>query len=116
MTILPSQIYSLIEVKEGDTARILYDTLSLAGQAIPLTNATVSLWWWNPDENTRTEKSATIVSATSGSVSYQLTSDDVAEPGVRLLEWSVTFQNGSVLRVPTGKYIKLNIIGDLVDE
>jgi len=115
MTITPAQVYSLVEVKEGDTARILYDTLTLAGQAVPLTNATVSLWWYNPADNTRTEKSATIVSAVSGSVSYQLTTDDVSEPGVRFLEWSVEFQNGKVLRLPTNSYIKLNIIGDIED-
>lgn len=113
MTITPAQVYSVITVKEGDNARILYDTLTLGGQPVPLTNATVSLWWYDTVEDTRTEKSATIVSDVSGSVSYQLTTDDVSEPGVKLLEWSIQFQNGKTLRLPTEGYIKLNISGDL---
>jgi hypothetical protein len=115
MTITPAQVYSVITVKEGDNARILYDTLTLGGQPVPLTNATVSLWWYDTVEDTRTEKSATIVSDVSGSVSYQLTTDDVSEPGVKLLEWSIQFQNGKTLRLPTEGYIKLNISGDLAD-
>jgi len=116
MTITPSQVYSLIEVKEYDTARVLYDSLTLAGQYINLSGSTVSLWWYDTDTETREEKAATIVNAVSGSVSYQLTATDLENPGVKLLEWSITFPTGKKLRSPTSGYIKLNVIGDIEDE
>lgn len=115
MKITPGQVHSIVDVKEGDTARVLYDNLTLADQYINLSGSTVVLYWHDASAGTVETKSATIVSAVSGSVSYQLTSDDVAEPGTKLLEWSITFPNGKILRVPTAQYIKLNIIGDLED-
>jgi hypothetical protein len=115
MTITPAQVYSLIEITEGDTSRVLYDTLTLAGQYIPLSGSTVTLHWYDIDAGTVSIKSASIVNASSGSVSYQLTTGDVTEPGVKLLQWNVRFPSGKDLRIPTGKVIKLNVIGDLED-
>lgn len=115
MTITPAQVSGLIEITEGDSSRLLYDTLTLAGQYIPLSGSTVTLHWYDPVSGSLAIKSANIVSAVSGSVSYQLTSDDVADAGVKLLQWNVSFPSGKQLRLPTGKYLKLNIIGDLED-
>ena len=115
MTIHPYQVDQLIEVTEGDTARLLYDTLYLAGQVVPLSGSTVTLWWYDPVADTRVEKSASIVVAASGSVSYQLTADDVSDAGVKLLQWNVAFPSGKQLRIPTGKYLELDIVGDLQD-
>lgn len=115
MTISPSKVYSVIDIKEGDTARVLYDTLTLAGQYINLSGSTVNLLWYSQNNSTVSTKTATIVSAVSGSVSYQLVAADVAEPDVALLEWDITFPSGKKLRAPTSQFIKLNIIGDLAD-
>ena len=115
MTITPNQVDQIVEITEGDTGRVLNDQLFLAGQTIDLTNATISLWWIDPTTDSRQQKTATVTSAVSGSVSYQLTADDVSEPGIALLQWNIEFSNGSKLRVPTGKFIKLNILPDLED-
>lgn len=115
MTISPHRVTSLVEIKEGDSARILYDTLTFDGQYLDLTYATASLYWLDNVSGTRETKSITVINAVSGSVSYQLTDDDVAESGTRLLEWSIRYNNGKVLRVPTAGYVKLNIVGDIED-
>lgn len=95
-------------IKRNDSARILTDTLTYAdGSAVDLTDATVRLVWGG------TKKDADIVDATSGSVSYHLTQADVATSGVILLEWEITFNDGSQLTVPTDGQIVLRIFDDL---
>ena len=112
--IYPSEVYSLVTIKQRDSARLLFDDLSVNGTPLNLATASVALVWLNPATGTATRKTATIVTAASGSVSYQLTAADVETPGSYLLEWEVTFTDTNTqLTVPTDKYLKLNITDDL---
>lgn len=97
-----------IFIKKHDSARLLTDVLQYSdGSPIDLTNATVSLIW------NSTRKSASIVSATTGAVSYQLTDADVAETGTIELEWEIVFNDNKELSVPTTDRISLRILADL---
>jgi hypothetical protein len=113
MTFNPSQISSLVTIKQNDTARILYDTLTISGTPLNLTSGSVMLIWYDPVEGTATRKSGSVQVAESGSVSYQLTSDDVGTVGNFILEWEATLSSSTVLTVPTETYIKLKILPDL---
>lgn len=110
----PSEIKNTVLVKQNDTARILYDTLTVSDEtntyAVDLTNCTASLLWYDYINELMTAKSASIETpAVSGSVSYLLTSDDVSTVNDYLLQWKVTYSDGKVLTLPESKYIKLNI-------
>src|ERR1043165_10000141 len=97
-----------IFVKKDENSRLLIDTLLYSdGTPIDLTDATVKLIW-----NT-TKKTATIVAATLGQVSYHLTEDDVNETGTVYLEWEVTFADSSQLTIPTEGQITLRILPTL---
>ena len=103
----------IIYLKRGDTARKITDTLSLDGQPIDLTGATVVLVW-APARLATQRKAATIVSdPTTGIVSYVPSADDVATAGVVRIEWEITFADQSVLTVPTLDEIILRILPDL---
>lgn len=105
-----SKVYR-VDIKRGDTARTLTDTLTIDGTAIDLTGATVVLVW--DDGTTITRKSANIVSAVAGTVSYVLTSADTLTAKTVRLEWEVTFPTAAVLTIPSDGYIVLNILADL---
>lgn len=113
MNIAPSRISQLIEIKRGDTQRIVYDQLVLSGNPIDLTNQTVSLVIYDPATESVTRRDATVTLAVSGSVQYQLVSDDVATTGSRFMEWEIVNQDSKELTAPSDKYIKMNILPDL---
>lgn len=103
-----------IYIKEGDTARAWTDTLTLDGDPIDLTDATVVLVKRRVgvcDSEERLE--ADIVSSAAGTVSYQPLENDVEIAGTFELEWEITFSDDSVLTVPTSGYIRLIILRDL---
>lgn len=100
-----------ISIKKGDTARAITDTLSLAGSPINLTGAAVVLVW--NLNGTVSRKTATIVSAAAGTVSYAPEPADVSTVGTVLLEWEITFADTTVLTVPTLRPIRLEILPDL---
>jgi hypothetical protein len=113
MTINPSQVSSIMTVKAGDTLRVSYDTLQLGGQYINLVFSSVFLIIHDPVTNTTVSRSATITDAVSGSVQYQLTSDDIGTAGSKLAEWKVVTQDNKVLYVPSDSYILWNIVTNL---
>jgi hypothetical protein len=115
--ILPSQIQNLITIKRGDTSRVLYDTLYLndGETVLDLTGSTVLLAWYNTMTKATTKVSASIVSSISGSVMYSLSDGTYTDvTGSYLVEWQVNNTiAGTQLSVPTTKYIKINVMGDL---
>lgn len=113
MTITPSDITEYITIKQGDTARIIYDDLTLSGFPIDLTGATVWLNFYEFTDSTSVARMATVTVPISGSVSYQLTEEDVATTGTKALEWTIQFQNGTALTVPTEGYILLRVVPTL---
>ena len=99
-----------LTVKQGDTAVVFTDSLTIDGVASDLTGATV-LFLLKKD-NTEFSVSATIVNAALGQVSYG--------PGVLPLvsgrwkqEWEVTYASGNVLTFPSAGYNYLTIQKDL---
>jgi hypothetical protein len=113
MYINPSQVGQLVEVKRGDTSRILYEQLLLAGVPINLSGSAVSLLIHDPVSEATTRRTATITVAASGSVQYQFEAEDIATTGSRVMEFEVIFQDGKELTIPTTAYYKLNILPDL---
>ena len=113
MTINPSQVSSIMTVKAGDTLRVSYDILQLGGQYINLVSSSVFLIIHDPTTNTSVSRSAVISDATSGSVQYQLTSDDIGNAGSKLAEWKIITQDNKVLYVPSNAYILWNIVSNL---
>ena len=110
----------MVELKQGDTARVLTDTLLLGGAAIDLTGAAVALLLKNEDTGALIRQTATIMFPDDqadltkrGRVQYQPTNSDVAKPGKYDLEWEITFSDDSMLTVPTHGYGKLKINPDL---
>lgn len=97
-----------IFIKRHDSSRVLQDNLTYSdGSVIDLTDSEVKLVW------NGLAKNADILTAESGSVSYALTNEDVANEGTIYLEWRIVFDNGSVLTVPTDNRIVLRILEDL---
>jgi hypothetical protein len=113
MTINPSQVSSIMTVKAGDTLRVSYDTLQLGGQAINLVSSSVFLIIHDPVADTTVSRSATITDAVSGSIQYQLTTDDIGTAGSKLAEWKIITQDSKVLYVPSDSYILWNIVRTL---
>lgn len=105
---------SIDTVKQGDTARTITGTLTFNSAAINLTGATVYLIFRRVQDYTgrhvsddAVERTATVVSAAAGTVSYQLVADDTADSGLYHLEWEINFSGGTILRVPDKGYHRL---------
>jgi hypothetical protein len=90
-------------IKQGDVLPVLNDTLTYSdGSAVTLTGATVkfimrSLTATLPTVNT----TATIVSATAGTVKYAFSATDTATAGRYQGIWQVTFSSGQQMTFPT---------------
>ena len=113
MNLSPAEIYSLVSIKQNDSARVLYDDLIINGTAINLSGSSVALVWHDPCTRVTTRKVATVAVEASGSVLYQLTAEYVGTAGSFICEWEITFGDGKKLTVPTDGYLKLNIEDDL---
>lgn len=114
MTITPAQVSQIAEVRVNDTQRLIYENLTLGGYPIDLTNQTVKLVIHDPATSTTYTGSATVVSAVSGSISYQLTSTDLAQTGSRLMVFQIVNASGDKLYIPSNGYLKLNITPNLL--
>lgn len=101
-------------VKRNDTSRAWTDTLKLNNAAINLTNCTVKLNIRHED-GTTAERSATIVSAAAGTVTYTPVAADVTNAEILKLEWEITYSGGATLTVPNDGYIYVKVIPDLND-
>lgn len=113
MIVNPSHITRLVEVKQYDTDRILLDTLTIDGSPINLTSGSVFLNLYNIATETNTKVSASIVTATSGSVQYPLSASFITSSGEYLAEWEVHTSASKEVTLPTAGYIKLTVIPDL---
>lgn len=114
MQIAPHQVAQIVEIKRGDTSRILYDRLYLGGTPIPLTSASeVNLLIYNPVDDTMVRRATTVTVPESGSVQYQFAAEDISTTGSRIMEFEIVYQNGTELTIPTTQYYVLNIIPDL---
>jgi hypothetical protein len=104
--------YDDITIAQYDTARTLNYVLTVtsgsSNVAVDITDATASLHIKRPD-GLILERSTTLVSATSGSVKYDLVDEDTAVNGLARLQFVVDFDDGTVLRVPTTDYIYMVI-------
>ena len=103
----------MIEIKQHDNSRPFTDTLVLDGNPINLSGATVSLIFWSNQTLLPTKRTATIVSAVTGEVSYSPLAADVATPGTYDLEWEIVFPDATQLTVPSSGYIELKVNRDL---
>jgi hypothetical protein len=95
-------------ISQGDTARSLSYTLLVGTTAIDLTSATCSLNISDRKTGCRNVP-VTIVSAQSGSVSYDLVAADSAVAGTSYLQFQVDFNDGTIIKVPTEK-ILMNVV------
>ena len=103
----------VVYLKRGDTARKITDTLSLDGQPLDLTGATVVIVWAATGAEVERKNASIENDPTLGQVSYTITADDVAAAGAVRIEWEITFADQSVLTVPTLDEIILRILPDL---
>lgn len=114
MQINPSQISEVVEVSAGDTLRVSYDQLFLDTTPISLVSRSVYLAIHDPETDTTVYRTGSIENDVSGSVSYDLTSDDIGTAGNRIVEWKIVDANGLALHVPgAGQYIYWNIYRNL---
>ena len=96
-------------IKQGDVLPVLSDTLTYSnGTAVNLTSASVkfvmrAITAIGPTVNT----TATIVSATAGTVSYTFTATDTQTAGHYQGTWIVTFSGGQVQQFPTDGYLDI---------
>src|SRR5437899_676895 len=104
---------SAINIKRGDTSRLLTDTLTINGAPINLTGASVVLVFKDPDAGTTVRRNASIVSPSAGTVQYQLVSADVQNALTWLLEWEVTLSGGGVITIPEDGYFTMKVWADL---
>lgn len=98
-----------LEIRVGDTARTIDDVLEINRQPIDLTGATVRILL-RPIGSARVAKTASVVSASEGSVSYQPSSSDFLEPGEVFFAWHITFPDSKTLTVPTEHNHRLKVI------
>lgn len=98
-------------IKQGDTAPVLYDSLTYSdGTQVNLTGASVNLVVRQMTaSNVAFNKSATIVTPTTGSVSYTFTSTDTATAGQYVANWIVTFSGGSQMTFPTVGELEITV-------
>jgi hypothetical protein len=108
--------------KSGDTLPEIQATLRDADDvAVNLTGATVRfhLRRWCSDD-VLIDEEATLVVAASGTVKYALTAEDVELLGVEplesrlnMMEWEVTFADGSKLSFPSDGHLSMLVKGEI---
>lgn len=101
-------------VKAYDTAVVFTGTLKTDDTPIDLTGATVKFLLKR--SGTEFGDTATIVSATSGTVSYSPGPTFPKTPGRWQQEWEVTFSDDSILTFPSDGYNFVTILRDLNGE
>lgn len=96
--------------QQGDTARRFTDTLRDDGAVVDLSVAdSVELAIHSEDGDALFVRTATIVKAADGTVSYDPITEDIETPGDYLLQWRVTWDDGTQSRYPSKGYIKLRV-------
>ena len=95
------------KIKQGDTARVFQDTLTIDGEAMDLTGASVAFVMMNVCSGEAQRGTASIISATAGTVRYQPTTTNVATVGRYRAEWEITYVGGKIQTVPEEGYIDI---------
>jgi hypothetical protein len=103
-----------IYLRRGDAGSVIEQTLRRNGVAANLTGASVRfIMAPAPGQPPKVNAPATIVDAAAGRVSYTWTAADLDTPGRYVAEWQVTFSGGAIETWPTGRYIRIQVDGDL---
>jgi hypothetical protein len=97
-----------IQIRQYDTARRLNYQLTIGSQAVDLTSATAS-FVLRDGINCYSNLVTVSGSAESGSVYYDLQARDTANIGIKYCEFSIAYNDGTVLKIPTTGSIMLNI-------
>lgn len=100
------------KIKAYDTAIIFTATLTSDDEPVTLTGATVR-FLLKLGSGSVFSATATIVSATAGTVSYTPGVGFPTTAGVYDQEWEVVFSNGTILTFPNSRHNKVEIIRDL---
>lgn len=100
--------------KRHDTGYPITATLKARGAPVNLTGATVSIIMKRGTTVTlNTECEVLDQTSYPGQVRYQFEEADVATSGVYLVEWQVSFTDGSIATFPNSQHEQLRIIDDL---
>lgn len=103
---------STITVKRSDVGVVFTDTLTANDVAVNLTTATV-LFVLRHSSGTVTSRTASVVSAAAGTVSYTTVTNDLSAAGKYRQEWQATFGDGRVYTFPSDGWNTVNVIDDL---
>ena len=101
-------------VVQYDTSRTLNYVLSTGGSAVDVTDATVVLRIKDNISGSYVDRAPTVDVAASGSLHYDLVAGDVLTPGMRWLQFIVTFDDDTVLNIPTVGYLQMRVWPQLI--
>lgn len=102
-----------MRMKQGDLFPFLYNLQYDDGTAIDLTTADSVKLYMTLDEcdvPTIDGAACEIEVATDGSIEYYWVSGDTDEPGMYKIEFVITFNNGSILTVPSNDILWMLIL------
>jgi hypothetical protein len=102
-----------LTLKRNTIGLTFTDALILDGAAVDLTDCTVKLLIKDIATAITIERTAVIVTAAAGLVSYTPVVADMSSSGEKHLEWKVTFSDGSTLMLPEDGYVNLILVDDL---
>jgi len=100
-------------IGEGDRLPEITGTLRVDGVAINLTSSTVKFIMMDSAGALKVNASATIVSASAGTVSYAWTAADTDTAGLYTAEWEITFTDTRKETVPNGSKLIVEVVPDL---
>lgn len=101
-------------MKRGDTAPILVATFKdSAGDAVLISGASVKILVYTLGGTEVFSASMSVSSEVAGTAEYEWQLTDTATPGTYLVEFEVTFADGSVETFPNTGYEMLVVKGDL---
>lgn len=100
-------------IGQGDRLPVIRAALTSAGSAIDLTDCDVSFWLRPVGGGAALGGTATVDSASGGSVSYAWGTADTASAGDFEAEWEITDAGGKKLTVPNGEKLHIQIVDDI---
>lgn len=95
-------------IKQNDTSPAIRQELTSDGEVVDLSGASVSFIMEG-----KFDRTASIVDAAAGLVSYSWQAGDTATAGEFRSEWEVTFSDGKVETFPNAGYITIDIRPEL---
>jgi hypothetical protein len=105
---------TILAIKQHDTKQTITGDITLSGNPVDLTACSVYLVAQNTRTKTSTVYTGSIVTPTSGSVSYDLSSGSFGELGIHKVLWKVKFPDNTILHTPQSDYFWLVVEDDLV--